>query len=312
MKAMKVITITLNPAYDIHCVAPNLALHKETFAEIESKGIGGKGVNISRALKANGRESTAVVVVGSGNAADFCRALEAEGIDYIDVWTEGLIRQNLTFYMDGAEETRISFNGFACDEKVLAKIQYRIGEVDENTIITVSGAIPKGIRIERMKEWLLEWKAKGVKLAVDSRSFTFADLVELQPWLIKPNQAEAKNYFGEAFNGADDAVACARRACAQGIENVIISLGGDGAVYANRNETYKASVPTIQPLSSIGAGDSLIAGFIAGYTSDESVKQTFRRAVAYGVAACLEKGTLPPKSERVNALLSEITITDIL
>lgn len=311
MKAMKVITITLNPAYDIHCIAPNLALHKETFAEIESKGIGGKGVNISRALKANGRESTAVVVVGSSNAAEFCRALEEEQIDYIDVWTEGRIRQNLTFYMDGAEETRISFNGFACDETVLAKIAHRIGEVDERTIVTVSGAIPQGIRIETMKEWLLQLKAKGVKLAVDSRSFSFADLVELQPWLIKPNAAEAKNYFGAEFNGTEDAVACARKASAFGIENVILSLGADGAVYANAKNTYRAAVPTIQTRSTIGAGDSLIAGFIAGYTSGEGEEAVFRRAVAYGVAACLEKGTLPPKAEQVNALLRDITVTKI-
>ncbi len=308
MKDLRVITITLNPAYDIHCSAPNLELYKRSIAEMVSMEIGGKGVNISRALKANGKESVAVVVVGSSNATEYCKALEKEQLTYIGVWTEGRIRQNLVFYKEGEEETRISFNGFVCDESVLSKIEHRIGNVDENTMIAFAGLIPQGIRIERMKEWLIALKNKGVKLVVDSRSLSFDDLIDLQPWLIKISKEESKNYFGVDIENVEQAAQYAKKACSLGVENVIISMGAEGAVYANGTDMYKVIPPALQAVSTIGAGDGLIAGYIDGYIRDDSTQKILQRAVAYGVATCMQKGTTPPQSDSVEGFIGDVKV----
>lgn len=141
---MKVYTITLSPAYDVHASANSLVIHHENLAHVKSRDAGGKGVNISRALTYNGVENTAVVVLGRDNCADFKAALNADKMTYIVIENDGRIRENLTIHEEGENETRISFSGFSLDNNILSEVE-KLLDADNDTIITFTGSVPEGV-----------------------------------------------------------------------------------------------------------------------------------------------------------------------
>ena len=308
---MKIVTLTLNPAFDVHCVCDNFRPYHESIAKITAKDAGGKGVNISRALSENGVENLAVVIVGKENGAEFCWALEKDGLSVVAVWADGRIRENITLHETENPETRISFDGFSCENTILQEVKEKIGAVDSQTVVTFTGSIPEGMDAAEVLALLGELRAKGAKIVIDSRSVSLNDLIAFKPWLIKPNKDEAEAYAGHKIESVDDAVLIARAFFEKGIDNVMVSLGGDGAVFAYENGVLIANVPKIAVSSTIGAGDSTLAGFIDGTTKGLDKESVLKRAVAYGTAACLQEGTKPPKKEDVKSLVKEIYVREI-
>lgn len=306
---MRIITITLNPAFDVHCTAKDLTLYHENFVKTTSVDAGGKGINLSRALLANGMQSEVVVVVGRENAVPYQNALAANDLQITPIVTDGRIRENITIHEENLPETRISFNGFSCRAEILREITRRIGEVDENTIIAFTGSAPAGIDADDILDFLYTFQRCGAKIVIDSRSIPFHKLISFKPWLIKPNQDEAAIFSGRKVNNLEDAVSIARDFHQAGISNVLLTLGGDGAVLACDDGVFCAKVPTVDAKSTIGAGDSTIAGFIDGTMHALQMEELLKRAVAYGTAACMQEGTLPPNKEDVKKIEQGVVIT---
>ncbi len=300
---MKTITLTFNPAYDIHCYTDILLLHHENKINSFTKDVGGKGINISRALTKSQAESLAVVVLGRENSNEFESSLVGENIPYIPFYTEGRIRENITIHEASGKETRISFAGFKVDNGILSEIEKKLFELtDENTTITMTGSLPNGIDKAELIDMLVGLKQKGARIVIDSRSFSLDDIIAVKPFLIKPNEEEIALYVGGKIDSSEDAVAKAEALRNKGIENVLITLGGRGAVLASVDGCYISKAPEVEVRSTIGAGDSAIAGAILSQNSEELL--TF--ALAYGSAACLEEGTNPPSLENINRLIDEI------
>ncbi len=304
---MKIYTITLSPAYDVHATASSLTLNHENLAHVKSRDAGGKGVNISRALTYNGVENTAVVVLGRDNCADFKAALDADKMTCIGIEKDGRIRENITIHTEGENETRISFSGFSLDNGILAEVENLI-TADENTVVTFTGSVPRGVDMSEVKKFLARLKAKGAKVVVDSRSFTLSDLLEVAPWLIKPNSEEIAVYSGKEVDSFADCLDFAKKLVTGGIENVMISLGEKGALLVTEKVAVTAVPPTVNALSTIGAGDSTIAGFIAAYAEGKNAAEQLRVAVSYGSAACLLDGTTPPTKENVAEIYQNVKI----
>ena len=298
---MKIITLTLNPAYDVHCHVGELTVGKESLLTPVSRDAGGKGINIARALKVLGISSENIVVLGEASSVDFISLLEREGLNSRTVAVEGRIRENITVTEDSGRETRLSFPGFLADDELL----YRVGEivyptVDFDTVVTFSGRLPEGITHGAMMDFLLGFKERGAKLVLDSHALSREDICLLGPWLVKPNLEEAPRYLGKDIeNGA-------LRLSEEGVENVVVSLGGDGAILASGGKLYRVRAPKIEPLSTVGAGDSSLAGFICAAACELSKENLLRFAVAMGSAACLAPGTSAPSREDFERLLKEI------
>ena len=306
---MKIYTITLNPAYDVHAGAERLVLGRENLAHVTNRDAGGKGINISRALSENGVENTAVIVLGKENSADFETLLSEYGLNYVAIEKQGRIRENLTFHTE-IGETRISFSGFSLDSSVLDEISDMI-DADADTVVTFTGSVPSGVEISECKNFLNRLKGMGAKIVVDSKSFTLDDLIEIKPWLIKPNGEEIEVYSHKEVKKFEDCKDIATELCGRGIENVMISLGDKGAMLVNDGVATVAVPPSIVALSTVGAGDSTIAGFISAYSSGESIDKCLARAVAYGTAACLTRGTTPPKASDVEKFIGKVEIFSI-
>ena len=297
-------TLTLSPAFDVHVSMEEFLPEHEYLAQSVSRDVGGKGINISRALLENGIDNQPIVLVGTENEADLSRGLQEVGLDCKVIRCPGRIRENITVHPASGAETRLCFKGFSCDASVLENVEACIGNSE---IVTFTGSLPGGISPQEAEGFLLRLKAAGVRLVIDSKSISLPMLRNIKPWLIKPNEEEIAAYFGAEMDEE-----CLKKKAMElhleGIENVMISLGRDGAILASEGRLYRAYVPKIRVCSTIGAGDSAIAGFISG---ENTAKQRLRRAVAFGSAACLREGTNPPFAKDVEEIASQVRIEEV-
>jgi 1-phosphofructokinase family hexose kinase len=254
-------------------------------------------------------DNTAFVVVGEENGQDFVRQLENDGIKASILTVRGRIRENITLHTEGKDETRISFSGFYATEELLSFVESELEKiVDAETVLTFTGRIPDGLEVTAVKRLLKKLVDNGARIVVDSRSFDRTDILELCPYLIKPNEEEVSLYADTQVTDLESAVRAASKLRECGIKNVMISLGSRGAVLCCEDGNYVASAPRIDAISTIGAGDSSIAGFLAAAKQGRTYADMLRTAVAYGSAACLTEGTKPPRKEDVASLYEKITV----
>lgn len=307
----KIITITLNPAFDLHYRMDKFEAKKENYVTSLLCDAGGKGINISRALLVNGIDSCAYVILGRDNGERFERLLKADNMNCVALYADGSVRENITIHPENDKETRISLDNFSISQKELDSLcEMLLKAIDADTLISFSGRIPRGVEKSAVIDFLKKLEGAGAKIAVDSNSFGFEDLGLIRPWFIKPNEQEISTLLGRPVSSREDAVKVAKELVDMGAaEEVMISLGALGSVFAAKNAAYTVSVPEIRPLSTIGAGDSTVAGYMAGTAEGRSIPECLRLAAAFGSAACLTEGTRPPKPEDVASLYQKVIVS---
>lgn len=309
---MKIITLTLNPAFDLHFEADGFRPYGESVARLTDRCAGGKGVNISRALAENGVESEAVIFLGEENGAEFKKCLENEQIRYTGIDFPGRIRENMTLHTKGMPETRISLEGFSADGRGLSEVLRTVeASADSDTVVTFTGSLPRGISHGEAVDLLLRLRALGVRLVLDSKALDRDDIIMIKPWLIKPNGEEVAAYIDGKIAVPEDALDGATALARSGVENVMVTLGGEGALLVTRDSAMVARPPSITPLSTVGAGDSAIAGFIAAVARGDGDAARLCESVAYGTAACLTRGTNPPTPDEIARIRDAIEIRKI-
>ena len=307
----RIITLTLSPAFDLHCACERLCVDHENLATVQSRDAGGKGINISRALTANGIESLAIALLGEDNAPEFERCLRSEGISYKSIPLPGRIRENITLHTANGTETRISFNGFAASDRVLPMLEEMIFEAigsDPAFYLTLTGRVPDGISMPSLKQFLLRMKERGARIVLDSKSFTTEDVLDVRPWLIKPNEEEIDLYATHPIKSDADAIEAIRALHREGIDNVLLTRGERGALLACAEGVLEADVPRMHVRSTIGAGDSTIAGFLAAHQSGANVRDTLALAVSFGCAACLTEGTKSPMRKDIEQIRGQVSV----
>ncbi len=312
MKAIK--TVTLNPAFDLHYNMEHFEAKKENYVQSILCDAGGKGINISRALKVNGTDSTAYVILGEENGASFAAQLQRDGLQFSPIYTPGRIRENITLHPSDDKETRISLDTFSVDEKILAEMEAVImKDTKAGDLMAFAGRLPHGIAKETAIAFLKRLIASGIRLIVDSNSLSPEDLVKIRPWFIKPNEQEIAAFLGRTVTDLQDAADAAYELVGRGVaEEVMISLGGDGAVWSDGKRKLILKVPKLEhPLSTIGAGDSTLAGLLAATAKGLDKADALANAVSFGTAACMTAGTLPPLPEDVAKVLEQVRVTEL-
>lgn len=301
---MKIALLTLNPAYDVHYNIPYFCVHSENYVASSSTDCGGKGINIARALESLGTDATAFTVLGKENCQSFEKELSKSIKNNVFFYTNGKIRENITIHEQSGKETRISLDNFSLNETVFNEFKKSVLDFTDNeTIVAFAGRIPKGIEKSEVIDFLLELKDKGAYIVCDSNSLDKNDLEKIKPWLIKPNEKEITD-LTKSNNYIESAKMLNKMGCA----NVLVTLGAGGSVFACEDGLYTADVPQITPISTIGAGDSTIAGFIYSKVNNYNIKDSIRFSLACGTAACLEEGTNPPRKEEIEKIFDRITI----
>lgn len=305
---MNIITLTLNPAIDVHCTGENIITFSENLFKVESRDMGGKGINISRALNVAGIKNRAILILGEDGGKDFSKELSKEKINHKTLFVNGRIRENITLHTkDG--ETRISFEGFSVDDAVLDKLKDAIfSEFTSDSVVVLAGRLPSGLPVKKVRDLLKELKNKGAKIIIDSKSFGREDVFDIGPYLIKPNEEEIFEYSAISDLSIESVKKAATELRNSGISNVLISLGKNGAYLSSDEGDFYGEAPKIPVISTIGAGDSTVAGFISGIAMGLTKEEALRQSIAFGSAACMTEGTLAPKKEDIEKLISEIKI----
>ena len=251
--------------------------------------------------------------MGRENCAEFEKELKRQNITYKALYADGKIRENITLHLYMDKETRISLDSFEMSVGTLKALFDLIEkDTDGGTVVAFSGRLPRGISEETAAQQLLRLKEKGARLAIDCNSLSIDTLKRIRPWFIKPNEQEVEAFFGRPVQNAREAADFALELVRCGSsEQVMISLVSSGCAFADGQRRFTVSVPKIEVKSTIGAGDSTVAGFIAAIQDGLDTESALAFACACGSAACLTHGTNPPKKEDTEKLLEKITVCEL-
>jgi 1-phosphofructokinase len=298
-------TLTLNPSIDYHISLPSFAEGDLNRVQKERKTAGGKGINVSLVLKQFGMESLAL-----GFAGGFTGQFIEDELREARIKTEFLSIEDdsrINIKMHAEKETELTGVSPRIPREKLAELLQRLSRLTDKDTLVLSGGVPASLDCGIYGTIMKGLNGKGVRIYLDASGTALERALQEKPFLIKPNQHEVSDLFGVTIETAEEALMYARKILPMGPENVIVSLGGEGAVFVNDREALIARIPQSKPINTIGAGDSMVAGFLYKYAQREDTESAFRYAVAAGSATALSEGFCTP--ERIESFMPSIIIT---
>lgn len=265
---------------------------------------GGKGINVSRVLQRLGVKNIALAFAGGFTGNYIQTYLETEGIitEFID--TEEISRINIK--LKSSNETEINGPGPNVTDEQLEKLINKVELLSKGDIFLLAGNLPDSIPLRFFERIAQVCEERQVRFVVDSSGPQFKTLIEYKPFLIKPNRDELAELFNTSIETEAEVIKYAQELIIKGVSNVIVSLGGSGAVYVTEKSVYVAEAPKGEVINTVGAGDSLVAGFLAGYVEGKSELEAFRLGVASGSATAFRPDLCEKKD--VERLLDEVVI----
>ena len=283
-------TLTLNPSIDyvVHLDSFISGITNRTTSE--EYYIGGKGINVSCILSELSVENTALGFTAGFTGEAIEKGLKEKGIrsDFIRL-KEGISRINIKVKAD--KESEINCQGPHITDEEFDRLLAKIDMISDGDTIVLAGSIPKTVSDDAYEIILRRLKEKNVRIVVDATKKLLLNCLSYKPFLIKPNRQELSEIFGREVNDEKDTAECAGELMKQGARNVIVSLGGEGAVlFAEDGKTYHCGVVKEKVLNTVGSGDSMVAGFIAGYEKSGDYAYALRLGAACGNATAFSDG----------------------
>ena len=300
-----ILTITLNPSVDRTIAVDALRrgeVHRATSGRVDA---GGKGINVARALTAHGVKATAVVVLGGHEGEHLAGLLAEAGIEVVGVPVRGAIRSNVTVVEPDGTTTKLNEPGPALSAQEVSALLDAVAEhARDAEWVVVSGRLPPGLDVDLYARMTRLAVSSGARVALDTSGPALAAGVTAGPALVKPNTEELVELVGRPLDSLDDVVTACREVVAAGAGAVLASLGADGAVLVDGGTVLHARGPQVHPLSSVGAGDALLAGFLA---AGGRGRAALAEAVAWGTAAVSLPGSRMPEPADVHP---ELVVVD--
>jgi 1-phosphofructokinase len=290
-----IVTVTPNPSVDWTFDVGSLTrgqLHRASAAHAEASG---KGVNVARALAANGVAATAVLPLGGPVAAEFEALLTAEGVDFAAVRISGAVRVNVSLAEPDGLATKVNSPGPVLSPEEAAELAARTLEAARpGDWVVGSGSLPPGVGADLYATICAGAHERGARFALDSSGAALAAGLAARPDVIKPNTDELAEVTGAVIETLGDAADAARQLIARGAAGVLVSAGPDGALLVTDGGAWhaEAAVPTVR--STVGAGDALLAGFIASCRTRPGGAAALAEATAWASAALGVRGSRVP------------------
>lgn len=301
-------TVTFNPSIDYVIKVENFTAGTINRVVDENKYAGGKGINVSRVLNNLGIKSRALGFIGGFTGQFIESFLQKEEIytDFIQV--NGDTRINVK--LSSNEETEINGSGPNISNEDLDKLFRKIDALNSEDILVLAGNVQKLLSRRIYSQIQEKVKDKEVKVIVDTTGEALISTLKYKPFLIKPNNHELGEIFNVEIHKKEDIIKYSQKLREMGAQNVIISMAGEGALLICSEGVYHASAPKGIVKNSVGAGDSLIAGFIASYSKASNIAEAFKYGVASGSATAFSMDLC--KMEEVEKLLVQVKITKLL
>lgn len=283
-------TVTFNPAWDYYVHANGLKLGEVNRATYEAVYFGGKGINVSGVLNNLGFETVALGFVAGFTGDALEDGLKKQNIktDFVKL-SDGMTRINVK--LNTGKETEINGNGPKITEGALAELMSKLDNIRTEDVLILSGSIPDTVPSDVYETIMRRLADKNAKIIVDATKDLLFNVLKYKPFLIKPNNHELGEIFGVELKTDKEIITYAKKLKEKGARNVLISMAGDGAILITEDgETIKSNVANGKVVNSVGAGDSMVAGFIAGYLKSGDYNEALKLGTACGGATAFSQG----------------------
>lgn len=306
-------TVTLNPAIDKMITVEKMNIGGVNMVGSIQIDPGGKGVNVSRVIQRLRGKTVALGFVGGGMGRCIIHCLKKERVptDFVEV--EGETRMNLSL-MERTKKVVTSFHemGHRVREIELEILKDKLkGWLDGSKIVVLSGSVPPGIPQGIYKELIFLIKSRDVKVFLDTHGRPLKEGIKAGPYLVKPNLDEMRELTGSPLSSDEDIVSSGKRLIESGVDIGIVSMGKRGAYIFTEDKTLRAVAPRIEMLSTIGSGDSMIAGLALSLARGDSLEDAISLGVAAGAATAMTMGTELCRRDDVVRLKKEIKIMEV-
>ena len=282
-------TVTFNPSLDYIVGTEGFQLGNTNRTVSELMLPGGKGINVSTVLKNLGIESTALGFTAGFTGEEIRRRVGELGFrsEFIDVGN-GFSRINVK--MKEFDGTEINGQGPVIGEEAVGRLLERLDSLEEGDTLVLAGSIPSSMPDSIYSDILARLEGRGIVFVVDATKDLLLNVLKYRPFLIKPNHHELGEIFGVELENREDVVPYAERLQEQGAQNVLVSMGGKGAVLLDaEGNVHMLPVPKGTLVNAVGSGDSMVAGFLAGWTEKKDYKHAFKMGISAGSASAFSE-----------------------
>lgn len=293
-------TVTFNPSLDYIVGVDEYENGKVNRTSEETLLPGGKGINVSIVLKNLGIESIPMGFIAGFTGAEIKRLLWEQHIEggFVEVF-DGISRINvklrsLTTAENGekrvAEESEINGQGPAISERELNLFYEQLDQLKKGDVLVLAGSIPSVLPTTMYKDIMMRLKDREILIVVDATNDLLLNVLAYHPFLIKPNNHELGEIFGVSIKDKEEVIVYAKKLQKMGARNVLVSMAGEGAVLVSEDgDTFQTEAPKGKVINSVGAGDSMVAGFIYGYLTEKSYEKAFLYGVCTGSASAFSE-----------------------
>lgn len=297
-------TVTFNPSLDYIVSVNNFQMGMTNRTDSELLLPGGKGINVSIVLKNLGVENTALGFIAGFTGEEIRREVEEIGVraNFIQV-EKGVSRINLK--LKSIDGTEINGQGPDISEEKVEELLKKLEALKDGDILVLAGSIPASIPDDIYKNIMKRLAGKGIMIVVDATRDLLLNVLEYHPFLIKPNNHELGEIFKTELKTREDVIPYAKKLQEMGARNVLVSMAGEGAVLiAEDGSEYTASAPKGKLVNGVGAGDSMVAGFLAGWMEKKNYVHAFHMGIAAGSASAFSEYLA--KREEIEAVYQNI------
>jgi 1-phosphofructokinase len=301
-------TVTLNPALDKTVEILNFAVGNVNRITALRTDPGGKGINVSKVIDKLGGSSTALGILGGNTGRAIADKLDQMGLRCDFLFAQGETRTNLKV-VDPIRHTNTDINdpGFVVTEELLdTLLQKLVHKVQPGDIVVLSGSLPKGAPGNTYQKWITRCKEAGAKVFLDADGAPLVEGLKAKPFLVKPNNDELSRLVGRELSDTEALVSAAKALLAEGIEKVVVSMGGKGALYITKEETIYAEGLKVTVGSTVGAGDSVVAALALAEDRGMSLEDAVVLSTATGAANVMCSGTQAAERSVIDSLMPKV------
>ena len=300
----QIVTITFNPSIDKSAAVPELIPEKKLSCTEPRFEPGGGGINVARAIKKLGGEATAIYPSGGYTGKFFNDLLTKENVPAIIIEIENSLRENVIIMEESSnKQFRFGFPGAKLTEQEWPQCIDAIDKINNAEFLVASGSLPEGVPNDIFARLATIAKKKNLKLVVDTSKAALRHAAIEGVFMLKPNLNELSSLLGKKELGIEEVASAAKEIIEKKYcEVLLVSLGEKGAVLYTHNDQLKVSAPKVEKKSTVGAGDSMVAGFVLSLSQGKNFENALRYGVACGTAATMQPGTELCNKKNADAL----------
>lgn len=312
MTTKKVVTVTLNPALDLTGHLHQLSVAEVNLVNQGSLHPAGKGVNVARVLSDLGAEVTVTGFLGADNDSMFEQLFRELGVHDQFIRVDGSTRINVKLVEASGATSDINFPGVQVQPNDIAKFEEVLFNLaEEHDYFVIAGSLPQGISPAQCASWVQRLHDMGKKVLFDSSRAALAAGIDANPWLIKPNDEELSELTNNLLKTPKQCQAAAQSLSKKGIDNIVVSMGANGVMWLNNGKWLQSTPPKMQVVSTVGAGDTLVAGLCWGHMQAMEQQQILCFATALSALAVTQVGVGMENPDELTKLQETILIQEL-